>query len=199
MKTRRISRLLLIILILALSGSVVAYMYQKTGLYNNELVPATVSCSVNETFDAASGIKTSIEIQNTGNIPVFIRLSLVSYWVDSSGKVVAKPSEMPTVTPATGWIAGPNNTYYYVSPVPVNGATQNLLASPLQLAVDDANGYSQVVEVFAEAIQSQPDSAVTAKWGVTVNAVNGTITEAPTEATSDVSSTLNEVIIEDNE
>jgi hypothetical protein len=38
----------------------------------------------------------------------------------------------------------------------------------------DENGYSQVVEVFAEAIQSKPLSAVTDSWGVNVDS-NGNI------------------------
>ena len=174
MKTRKYSWILLILLILALSGSVVAYMYQKTATYNNELVPATVACSVSESFNAATGVKSSVKIVNNSNIPAYLRLRLVSYWVDSSGNKVAKPSQVPAFTLASGWIAGPNDTYYYPSPVAVGGETTNLLASSLTLAANDANGYSQVVEVFAEAIQSLPTDAVVSEWNVTLT--EGSIT-----------------------
>ena len=36
------------------------------------------------------------------------------------------------------------------------------------LALQQDGDYHQVIEVFAEAIQSEPDNAVTNSWGVTL-------------------------------
>ena len=167
-----------VLVAMTLCGTVLAYMFKKTEQYNNQFTPAEVSCEVLEAFDGVQ--KTSIRVKNTGNIDAYLRVRLVSYWVDSEGNVVAKPSSMPAFTLADGWISGSDNTYYYQSPVSSlapNNMTAELLSTPIFLE-QDANGYLQVVEVFAEAMQSEPKQAVQNSWGVTV-AANGTITAAP--------------------
>lgn len=174
-------RLLLVLLIVALAlslfiiGTVLAYMFRQTEYKDNEFVPANVSCKVVEEFDGVQ--KTSIHIQNTSNIDVYLRLRLVSYWVDADGNIVAKPSSMPEINMATGWIKGTNNTYYYTKPVSPTAQTGSLLSSPIILEKDE-NGHAQVLEVFAEAIQSKPYNAVINSWKVSTDA-NGNITAAP--------------------
>ena len=178
MNKRRIPFILLIILLvitLVLCGTVLAYMFRQTEYKDNEFVPADVSCKVAEEFDGTQ--KTSIQVQNTGNIDAYLRVRLVSYWVDVDGGVVAKPSSMPAVNMAAGWIAGANNTFYYTKPVSPSAYTGSLLSSPITLEKDE-NGYMQVLEVFAEAIQSKPYNAVTDSWKVSMDA-NGNITAAP--------------------
>ena len=171
------SRILLIILIaslvvsLILCGTVLAYMFKQTEYKNNEFIPATVSCKVVEEFDGKQ--KTSIKVQNTGNIDAYLRVRFVSYWVDSDGNVVAKPSSMPEINMAAGWLKGENNTYYYKTPVSPTNQTESLLSSPITLE-KDADGYMQVIDVFAEAIQSTPHNAVSDSWGVVIDS-NGHI------------------------
>ena len=171
------SRILLIILIaslvvsLILCGTVLAYMFKQTEYKNNEFIPATVSCKVVEEFDGKQ--KTSIKVQNTGNIDAYLRVRFVSYWVDSDGNVVAKPSSMPEINMAAGWLKGENNTYYYKTPVSPTNQTESLLSSPITLE-KDADGYMQVIDVFAEAIQSKPHNAVSDSWGVVIDS-NGHI------------------------
>ncbi len=171
------SRILLIILIaslvvsLILCGTVLAYMFKQTEYKNNEFIPANVSCKVVEEFDGKQ--KTSIKIQNTGNIDAYLRVRFVSYWVDSDGNVVAKPSSMPEINMAAGWLKGENNTYYYKTPVSPTNQTESLLSSPITLQ-KDADGYMQVIDVFAEAIQSKPHNAVSDSWGVVIDS-NGHI------------------------
>jgi hypothetical protein len=80
---------------------------------------------------------------------------------------------MPDITLADGWIKGSSNTYYYQNAVAPTELTDNLLESPIILEKDES-GYMQVIEVFAEAIQSKPYSAVTDSWGVTIDS-NGNI------------------------
>ena len=171
------SRILLIILIaslvvsLILCGTVLAYMFKQTEYKNNEFIPANVSCKVVEEFNGKQ--KTSIKVQNTGNIDAYLRVRFVSYWVDSDGNVVAKPSSMPEINMAAGWLKGENNTYYYKTPVSPTNQTESLLSSPITLQ-KDADGYMQVIDVFAEAIQSKPHNAVSDSWGVVIDS-NGHI------------------------
>ena len=145
-----------LVVALTLCGTVLAYMFRQTEYKDNEFVPANVSCKVVEAFDGIE--KTSIQVQNTGNI-------------------VAKPCTMPEINMATGWIKGTNNTYYYTKPVSPAAQTGSLLSSPIILE-EDENGYMQVIEVFAEAIQSKPYNAVINSWKVSMDA-NGNISAAP--------------------
>lgn len=164
-----------LVVALTLCGTVLAYMFRQTEYKDNEFVPANVSCKVVEAFDGVE--KTSIQVQNTGNIDAYLRVRLVSYWVDADGNIVAKPSSMPEINMVTGWIKGTNNTYYYTQPVSPTAQTGSLLSSPIILEKDE-NGYMQVIEVFSEAIQSRPNNAVINSWKVSMDA-NGNITAAP--------------------
>lgn len=160
----------------ALSVGVIAYMFNQTNVIENEFVPARVACQVDETFSENTGVKKEITIKNTGNTDAYLRVRLVSYWIDADNNVVAKPSEVPEFTLGEGWIEGSNDTYYYESPVSPNNSTP-VLGSDMTLVVQD--GYRQVVDVFAEAIQSKPTDAVTNSWGVTLDAT-GNIKTVPT-------------------
>lgn len=164
-----------LVVALALCGTVIAYMFRQTKYKDNQFTPAEVSCKVVEAFDGEQ--KTSIQIQNIGNIDAYLRVRFVSYWVDADGNIVAKPSEMSEINMAAGWIKGQSNTYYYQKPVAPDKPTDNLLSSPIILEKDE-NGYLQVLEAFAEAIQSEPQNAVTNSWGVTLD-FNGNISAAP--------------------
>ena len=178
MKKYRILPIILVTVLvvsLTLCGTVLAYMFRQTEYKVNEFTPANVSCKVVEKFDGEQ--KTSIQVQNTSNIDAYLRVRIVSYWVDAEGKIVAKPSEMPTIAPASGWLAGTNNTYYYQSAVASNMLTNELLASPISLK-KDSEGYLQVIEVFAEAMQSKPQDAAINSWKVTIDS-SGNITAVP--------------------
>ena len=157
---------ILILVLVLLSGTVAAYMIRRTGEVVNHFSPAVVNCLVAEEFDGTE--KSSIRIQNTGNVDAYLRRRLVTYWVDGDGKISgSKPSEPISVTAAAGWISGGNNTWYYTSAIAPQEKTPNLLAAPLVLKAED--GLYQVVEVFAEAIQSLPASAVESSWNVSIS------------------------------
>ena len=92
---------------------------------------------------------------------------------DGNAEIVSKASEMPEFENTENWIKGSDNTYYYKIPVEPDGETDNLLKSKITLIEED--GYQQVVEVFAEAIQSNPINSVEESWSVTLDD-NGYIT-----------------------
>ena len=163
----------LVLLGLVLCGTVISYMFHISEQKDNLFTPAKVSCKVLEEF-ADNKTKSSIVVENTSNIAAYLRLRLVSYWVDGDGNIVAKPSKKLTFAIANGWKAGPDDTYYYISPINSANKTPNLLAEGEKIVLEQEDGYSQVVEVFAEAIQSEPTAAVES-WPVTLDS-NGNIT-----------------------
>lgn len=147
-------------------GITLAFMFRQTEPIVNNFIPAKVSCSVVEAFDDVQ--KNSIQVKNDSNIACYLRVRLVSYWQKENGDIVGKPSVIPNIVVGDGWIAGEtSDIYYYETPVDVGETTQsNLLKEPLVLAKEEYNGETvyQVVEVFAEAIQAEPDEAVEAAW-----------------------------------
>lgn len=165
MKKRRVKAVVIIcllVIIVAMCGAVLAYMFQQTESRESELIPAEVSCQVEEDF--ADGIeKKEIRVKNTGNIPVYIRLCMVSYWVQE-GKITSKPSEYPEVKLGEDWIEGENHIFYYTKPVSQGEKTGDLLEAGSSIILREEDGYQQVVEVFAEAIQYEPDTALKEGW-----------------------------------
>ena len=173
--------------IAAAVGLTLAFMFKKSEK-TNRFVPAEVSCAVREQLDnnevagtvAVGGEKADIRVENTGNVKEFIRLKLVSYYVDANGDIVGTvSSQYPTLSLKNGWIAGANHTYYYPFPTDPGGMTE-ILCEPVTLGQKLlANGITvyQVIELIAEAVQAEPISAVQEAWGVTVT--NNTITAAP--------------------
>ena len=164
--------LFLLTVIMMCIGSVGAYMRKQTEVVENVFVPAKVSCVVNETFQ--DNKKTNITITNTGTIKAYLRLRLVTYWVDSNGNILFESSPIISVDlNGNDWIQS-GDTYYYKEPVAPGESTKNLLKSGIQLVGDGDNGKRQVVEVFAEAIQSKPSEAVKSAWPVSLDS-NGNI------------------------
>ncbi len=155
---------------LVTAGVTLAFMFKTSEERQNEFLPAQVTCAVQETFNGTE--KTSLTIQNTGNTAAYLRLRLVSHWVDADGTIVGLASEMPAITyDSDHWKAGNDHTYYYTAPVPAGTATpHNLLTQPMILAESTYLGSTvyQVVEVFADGIQSLPETAVEEAWGVSV-------------------------------
>lgn len=167
MKNRK--RLLIplsLFIIAAFSGSVLAYMFKQTDYKENTIIPARLTCEVKEITNADISKKTQITVKNTGNISAYIRVRLVSYWVDEKG-IVPKESHQPNFIVSKDWIKGSDDTYYYKHPVSPGDETLNILdeSSIIELA-EDNDGNKQVIEIFAEAIQSKPLKSVINSWNV---------------------------------
>lgn len=167
---------LMIFLLIVLCGTTFALMFHKTEKMENQFALANVTCKVEETFTFPQ--KSMISVRNTGNIEAYLRLRLVTYWVDADGNILFKPVDMPAFTLGENWIPGSEDTYYYALPVEPNAVTGDLLASDIILKSEEKDGCYQVVEVFADAIQSKPRDAVTESWEVKLNS-SGNITYAP--------------------
>lgn len=176
MKRKNLIRVLIVlsVLLVLLCGTTLALMFRQTNLVTNAFETAIVDCQVYEQTDTGSviaGAKSSITVENTGNIPAYIRVRFVSYWVDGEGHIVRKASEMPSIPyDANAWFEQ-NGIYYCKTPVAVGALTPELLQAgkTIVLRVDTETGYRQVLEVFADAIQSEPNKAVTQSWNVGIS------------------------------
>ena len=175
-KGQKHALLFFFIVFLLLCGTAFAFMFRQTELFENQFDTAVVDCEVHEMLDGSGdyiqGVqsadsKKSITVKNTGNIDAYLRVRFVSYWIDANGNIVAKTSQMPMIPQTADWILGSDYTYYYKKAVAPGAFTEELLQKSIVLATSD-EGYFQVVEVFADAIQSLPETAVEESWKVTV-------------------------------
>jgi hypothetical protein len=179
MKRKNLIRIViaLTVVLVLLCGTAVALMFRQTTLVTNAFETAIVDCQVHEQTDTGSvmaSAKSSITVENTGNIPAYIRVHFVSYWVDDAGNIVGKASEMPSIPYDENTWFKQNGIYYCRAPIAVGGFTPELLQSgkTIILRTDPETGYRQVLEVFADAIQSEPHKAVTNSWKVDISGDN---------------------------
>lgn len=175
------------ILVTVSTTVVMAYMFRKTPTVNNQFDPASVACQVNETFE--NDEKSNVTVENKGNIASYIRLRVITYWVDSKGNVVARSAPKNQFGKTDGWSYNSGDwlydteeqTFYYTQPVAAGASTAKLYEGSIILdkVTENVNGieytYHPVIEFIAEAIQSKPTSAVTDKWNITVG-TTGNIT-----------------------
>ena len=172
---------LITLLLLSISAVAVwaAINSMSTEEVKNTFEPAVTSVQVLEEFDGI--IKSDVRVKNTGSTTapigpaVYVRVRLLPYWYDAGrNQIVGIASWTPSFTLGADWkLIG--DYYYYTKSIVAGASTSNLIDS-ITLG-KDAEGNRQVLEVIAESIQSNPSSAVTEAWKVTVNS-SGSITGA---------------------
>lgn len=170
-KTLRTGRVTAIVvatvLLLALAiGGTVAWLSTNDTPITNTFTPSQVACEVTESFDKTTGVKSNVNVMNTGDTQAFIRVKLVTYRTNGEGKHIGGTAEIPGFTPGTGWVKH-GDYYYYTKPVAPNQKPEADLIASMTLKVNytDADGGHQAIDVMAEAIQSVPEAAVKAAWG----------------------------------
>ena len=177
MKKRHLILPTVILAWLLICGVAFGFMVTRTSQRENQFVPAIVKCEMETTMNDDETAIASAIIENTGTVDAYIRVRVVSYWVqkvDREDQIAAKASKMPNVDAATvsGWRKGSEDTFYYVTPVKPKEKIE-FLKNPLMLETENAENpsdppYRQVVEFFAEAIQSNPQKASEESWGITI-------------------------------
>ena len=169
--TRIITLLIALLLFSALAvGGTVAWLTANATPVENTFTPSHVACRVDESFNSTTGVKSNVNVTNTGDTEAYIRVKLVTYRVNEQGQHIGGTAEIPAFTPGNGWEIY-NGYYYYTSPVAAGKAPAADLIDSITLEDEytDADGGKQVVEVMAEAIQSQPPAAVKEAWGVSIS------------------------------
>ncbi len=172
-----------VLIMVLFSAIIVVYAYLSSiDKVQNTFKPAVVSCKVNEVREGNE--KKSVTVENTSNVGVYLRVVAVTYWQDSRGSVVGKPSVdlgLDVKFNSEDWVKGENNTFYYKKVVKSGDSTSDLLtdSSKIELGIETRKEevvggddivfeYYQVVEFIAEAIQAAPEEAVKNSWGVTI-------------------------------
>lgn len=140
----------LVLLLVAAVGGTVAYLQVASGRVINTFTPAEVEIMPTESVDEDS--KSNIKFQNKGNVPAYIRATLVIYWKDKDDNIVPKPGTGSVAIGAVqaGWTEV-DGIYYYATPVDPGDWTGIMLA-PITITYPD--GYTCHIDVHAEAIQA---------------------------------------------
>ena len=159
------------VLLLALAiGGTLAWLSTKDAPIQNKFLPTKVTCEVMETFNGSTGVKTKVNVKNTGTIDAFIRVKLVTYRTNDQGQHIGGTASLPTFTLGANWVSY-DGYYYYTLPVAPGERPKTNLTDSMTLvgSYPDTDGGKQVIEVMAEAIQSSPAEAVGTAWDVTIS------------------------------
>lgn len=161
------------LLLLAATGSTLAYLFTTTDSVENTFTPAQVSCAVveNNKEYTANAVnvesKSNVTIKNTSNVPAYIRAAIIVTWKSTDGKVyAAKPVKDTdyTLKIGEGWTTEHDDFYYYNSVVVVGGSTSALITSAAKTAnAEPPAGYNLSIEIVAEAIQADGMGATSAQ------------------------------------
>ncbi len=161
--------------LLLLFGGIVdgvqAFLFTDAGPITNTFVPAKVSVAIDEAFDGTN--KSNVNVTNSSDIPVYVRIKLVTYRVNGTRQHIGGAATVPTFTPGNGWVEK-DGFYYYTSPVAAGETPASPLIGSPGIALkeySDADGGKQVIEVMAEAVQAQGvdesgKKAVVLAWGL---------------------------------
>ena len=136
-------------------GATLAYFANSTGPVINTFQSGTVGAEIYE--EKPNTAKTVIQVKNTGSVPVYVRVRLVSYFEDASG-VLPQDSPVVSVTLDTNW-KQIGSYYYYKLPVGAGGFTSDLLGTNVTMSA------GQVIEVLADTVQATPIDAIKEVWG----------------------------------
>lgn len=171
---KRIGILILSLLLIAVAaiGGTMAYLTAKTPQVVNTFTPAEVTTDITEKFDGK--VKKNVNVTNTGDIDAYIRVKLVTYRVNEAGSPIGGAAAIPEFDLGPNWVKH-DGYYYYTLPVDPNESTLDLIADGDQIVLEDysndpndPDGGKQVIEVMAEAIQSEPAEAIGEAWRVTI-------------------------------
>lgn len=147
-------------------GGTVAWLSTKSAPITNTFLPSKVACQVQEEFNSTTGVKTNVNVENTGDTQAFIRVKLVTYRTNDQGQHIGGTASLPTFTLGANWVLY-DGYYYYTLPVAPGERPETNLTDSMTLtgSYTDADGGKQAIDVMAEAIQSVPEAAVKAAWG----------------------------------
>lgn len=180
LRTGRVTAIVMAtVLLLALAiGGTVAWLSTNDTPITNTFLPSQVTCEVQEKFNGT--VKSDVNVKNTGNIDAFIRVKLVTYRTNDQGQHIGGTATLPPFTRGANWVEY-KGYYYYKLPVAAGGTPKTNLTDSMTLtsSYNDTDGGKQAIDVMAEAIQSVPEAAVKAAWGLSIDA-NGNL-NVPTQ------------------
>jgi len=163
---------LLLIFGIVTSGTL-AYLFVSSSLLSNSFRSVKVTSRIEETFDTT--VKSSIKVKNTGDINAWIRVALVPTWENNSGNAVNQPvneGDINVSINTVSWFKGTDGYYYCRDKIATDKSSPEMLSAAISVNPSSAGyiaGYHMNLQVLCEAIQSEPVTAVTSVWPVTVS------------------------------
>ena len=163
-----------VVLAVAVVGTTLAYVIDKTQSITNVFPPPNIDIEINTTGDT---------IVNTGDIPVYVRAAVVVTWVNTTDGTTL--STMPvegtdytiTFNTANDWVKGSDSFRYYKSALAANGnagdTAADLITDITVTASNAPEGYRLNVQVLSSAIQATPITAVVSSWQAVTGVTNG--------------------------
>ena len=162
-----------IVLLAGAVGGTWAFLVAQSEPVQNNFTYAHVSCTIDEKFE--NGVKSDVQIQNTGDIPAYIRARIVVTWKDVNGNVSStvpvKDSDYTITFNETDWKQ--EGDYWYCKTAVDAKDFTPVLITKCEKTGDALDDYDLSVEILADAIQSEPASAVMEAWGYTPIAASG--------------------------
>ncbi|MBO7376115.1 MAG: hypothetical protein J6V01_03325 [Clostridia bacterium] len=196
MKTKKLIIItsLVLILAMALTGTVYAILHGASNTATNTLTPDSDNTpEVAETFE--NGVKYNVKFTNTADYSVYVRAAVVVTWQNADGEVHsvrpitntnASIADYQLDIDSTDWFFdAESGLYYYKHPVPGGESTTVLLNNCRQTGTAPA-GYKLHVELVCQTVQAKGTTddgnvpAVVDAWGVTLNGDDiSAVTTAP--------------------
>ena len=158
--------LALALILVCTVGGTVAYLVTHTDPVVNTFTPGEVSCQVEEKFEG-NNVKTKAVVENTGNVPAYIRVAVVANTIDGEGNITGMTNLPDNRLNETDWTKS-GGFYYYKGVVQPGDVTANLLTA------DGIDLTGIQVTILASAIQSMPDDAVEEAWQMSYDGGNWT-------------------------
>lgn len=146
---------LTIVLAVAAVGSTVAYIVTKTGEVKNTFTPPDLDIEI-----------TGDVIENTGDVPVYVRAAIVANWVnETDGSILSTQPELGEIPLKDGWVKGSDGFYYYTVALESKATAPELIESgKLTVPTAPSADYTLQIQVLSSAIQSTPTEAVINSW-----------------------------------
>ena len=174
-----------LVIVLAVGGvnGTLGY-FIKTDVKENKFEVGNVDTVIRENFTPADKIKENVFIENTGNVPVFVRAAILVYWKDSEGKVMpdkpVKDTDYTISGPEENWIGNgdaANPLWYYTKPLGDSGeeAKTTELITRCEEIGKYTDGRILVVDIVTQSIQAEPLLVVEEAWKVSVSETSGII------------------------
>lgn len=162
---------LVLLLSLSVSGTL-AYLVANSGPKVNVFEAGKVTIIVDEPgWHNGNSVKNNVTIENTGNVPAYIRATIVANWVDGSGNIIEgayEGKDYTAIAPAGGW-EEMGEYWYWTSKVPAGENTGALINECKVTGTAPAGADHLQLTILSQAIQAEPDDAIEEAWGVTIS------------------------------
>lgn len=150
---------LALIVVMAIGGTV-AWLVAQTKPIINTFSPVSSGIEIEENTE--QNYKTDIMVKNTGEVDVYVRVSLVANYFDENDNITAGAKVPDFKLNTDNWFLGKDGYYYYKTPLPVGEVTNDLLASDSKMKLEE----KMQVTVLAQSVQAIPTNVVTEAWKV---------------------------------